>query len=68
MMKFNNVPDYAKKYTYLVFRRDEEDFSNCWFWGAYDNSIKADEVALEIDGEVWHYEQIRNLIESGKAE
>lgn len=45
----NNVPDYASEYKYIVARRVGEEL---WFWGAWNDYERANEVALEIGGEV----------------
>lgn len=45
----NNLPEYAKEYKYIVARRIDNEL---WFWGAWDNRNEANNVAIEIDGEV----------------
>ena len=45
----NNLPTYANEYKYIVVRRVDEEL---WFWGAWNDRNKANEVALEISGEV----------------
>ena len=45
----NNLPTYANEYKYIVARRVDEEL---WFWGAWNDRNKANEVALEIGGEV----------------
>lgn len=49
-MTVNNVPAYAYNYKFWVARRDE-DFQ-LWFWGAWNDRNKANEVAIEVGGEV----------------
>jgi hypothetical protein len=44
-MKINNVPDYAYDYKYIVARWVEEEW---WFYEAYNDEEKADEVADEL--------------------
>lgn len=44
-----NLPNYASQYKYFVVSRLGE---NLWFWGAYNDRNKANEIALEIGGEV----------------
>ena len=50
-MKINNIPEYAKEYRFIVARKDTDD-NSLWFWGAWNNRNKANEVAIEIGGEV----------------
>ena len=45
----NNLPTYANEYKYIVAHRVDGEL---WFWGAWDDRNKANEVALEIGGEV----------------
>ena len=45
----NNLPAYANEYKYIVARRVDGEL---WFWGAQNDRNKANEVAIEIDGEV----------------
>ena len=45
----NNLPAYANEYKYIVARRIDGEL---WFWGAWNDRNKANEVALEICGEV----------------
>lgn len=42
-----NVPDYAKDAAYIVARYD---CNKLWFYGAWDNEARAQEVADEVDG------------------
>ena len=63
MLKFKNVADYAMKYDYLVFRADEDDIMTKWFYGAWNDRNTANEVALEVGGETWETEKIRDLCE-----
>ena len=44
-----NLPNYANEYKYIVARRINGEL---WFWGAWNNRNKANEVAIEIGGEV----------------
>ena len=46
-----NMPAYAAKYRYIVARR-ADDWDDLWFYGAWDDAEKAQEVAKEIDGVV----------------
>lgn len=45
----NNLPTYANEYKYIVAYRVDGEL---WFWGAWNDCNKANEVALEIGGEV----------------
>ena len=45
----NNLPAYANGCKYIVARRVDGEL---WFWGAWNDRNKANEVATEIDGEV----------------
>ena len=45
----NSLPAYANEYKYIVARRVDGEL---WFWGAQNDRNKANEVAIEIDGEV----------------
>ena len=47
-MIINNIPEYAKNYTYLVARDDDK--GELWFYGAYNDGVKAQQVADEIRG------------------
>ncbi len=44
----NNLPNYANDYRYIVARRVDGEL---WFYGAWNDADKANEVALEIGGE-----------------
>ena len=46
-MKINNMPEYATHRKYIVARRVDGEL---WFWGAWDDRDRANEVALEIGG------------------
>lgn len=45
----NNLPAYANEYKYIVARRVDGEL---WFWGAWNDRNKANEVAIKIGGEV----------------
>lgn len=47
MTQIKNLPEYAKKYQYIVARRVD---SQLWFWGAWNDKNKANEIALNIGG------------------
>ena len=44
----NNIPEYAYKHEYIVFRSDKN--ADNWFYGAYDGFGRAAEVAAEVGG------------------
>ena len=50
------APDYASKYEFIVAR---ECGNRLWFYGAYANGFKADQVAAEINGVVIHNVRIQ---------
>ena len=52
MMTIQNVPEYAKNYKYIVARRVDGEL---YFWGAWNDRNKANEVAIEIGGVVVTY-------------
>lgn len=45
--KVNNVPEYANHYDWWVVNRVDGEL---WFWGAWNDRDRANEVALEIGG------------------
>ena len=47
-MKINNLPENFKEYAFIVARRIDDDL---WFWGCFNDRNKANQVAIEIDGE-----------------
>ena len=52
----NNKPVYADDCEYIVAREIDGEY---WFWGAYNNGFKAEQVALEIDGTIFHNVRIQ---------
>lgn len=44
-MMINNVPDYANDYRFIVARYVDGEY---WFWGAWNDRNKANEVAIEL--------------------
>lgn len=56
MLNILNTPDYASHYEFVVVREIDGDY---WFWGAYANGFKADQVAYEIGGLVIHNVRIQ---------
>lgn len=55
-MKINNLPDNYKNYAYVVARKVDGDL---WFWGCYNDRNRANETALEMDGETWATESVK---------
>ena len=45
MMTIQNVAEYAKNYKYIVARRVDGEL---WFWGAWNDRDKANDVAEEL--------------------
>lgn len=56
MMNLMNMPEYANDYEFVVAREIDGDY---WFWGAYENGFKADQIAYEIGGVVIHNVRIQ---------
>lgn len=50
MEKIVNLPAYATEYRYIVATESDGDF---WFYGAYSDGRKAEQVALSIGGEIF---------------
>lgn len=46
----NNLPDYANDYEFIVARFADGEY---WFWGAYADGWKAEEVAEKIGGVIF---------------
>ena len=46
-MKIHNMPIYAWKYTYIVYRSIDGD---AWFYGAFDSVNEASQAAAEVHG------------------
>lgn len=61
-VRFENVSNYAFDYKYMVFRADENDIMTKWYWGAYNNRDEANEVALDIGGEMWHTDIVKQAL------
>lgn len=51
MDRIKNCPDYAKDYEFVVVRKVDNEY---WFYGAYENGFKAEQVCLEIGGIIFH--------------
>lgn len=46
-----NMPEYAKDYEFIVATEVDNEF---WFYGAYSNGFQAEQVAIEINGVIFH--------------
>lgn len=46
-MKINNVPAYARDKAYIVYREVDGE---AWYWGAWDDPMKAAIQAAEVHG------------------
>jgi hypothetical protein len=53
MTQIQNMPNYAKDYDYIVATNVKGTY---WFWGAYNDRDRANEVALEEGGRVFRNE------------
>ena len=49
-MVIKNLPDYARYHRYIVYRKCNGEN---WFWGAFDDEIKALNAAEEIGGHIY---------------
>ena len=52
----HNLPEYANHYEFIVARKVDNEF---WFYGAYKNGFKAEDIALEIGGVIFHNVRIQ---------
>ena len=50
-INIHNMSANAHNYEFIVARFCEGDW---WFYGAYNNGWKAEQVAIEVDGMVFH--------------
>ena len=50
------MPEYASHYEFVVVREIDNDL---WFWGAYADGFKAEQIALEIGGLIVHNVRIQ---------
>lgn len=51
-----NMPEYANHYEFVVARKVDGDF---WFYGAYRDGWKADQIAHDVGGVVFHNVRIQ---------
>lgn len=52
----NNMPEYASHYEFVVVRNVDDQL---WFYGAYSDGFKADEVAHQVGGLIVHNVRIQ---------
>lgn len=55
-MKIQNMPEYANHYEFVVAREIDGEL---WFWGAYADGYKANQVAHDITGVIIHNVRIQ---------
>lgn len=55
-LKINNKPEYADHYEFIVARKVNGEL---WFYGAYSNGFKADQIASKISGIIIHNVRIQ---------
>lgn len=48
-MTINNLPEYARRYNYIVVKKVDNEL---WFYGAWNSANDADNAAEEIGGMV----------------
>lgn len=58
-IRINNEPTYAKNYEFIVAREVDGEY---WFYGAYADGFKAEKVAVEIDGVIFHDVRIQGKL------
>lgn len=56
MDRIKNCPNYAKDYEFVVVRKVDDEY---WFYGAYADGFKAEQVCLEIGGVIFHNVRIQ---------
>lgn len=56
MLNLINAPDYASDYEFVVARPIDDAL---WFWGAFADGFKAEQVALEVGGVIIHNVRIQ---------
>lgn len=56
MLNILNAPDYADDYEFVVVRELD---GALWFWGAFADGFKAEQVALEVGGLIVHNVRIQ---------
>lgn len=56
MLNLINAPDYASDYEFVVARQIDDAL---WFWGAFADGFKAEQVALEVGGVIIHNVRIQ---------
>ena len=56
MLNILNAPAYADDYEFVVVRELD---GALWFWGAFEDGFKAEQVALEVGGLIVHNVRIQ---------
>lgn len=56
MLNILNAPAYADDYEFVVVRPIDDAL---WFWGAYADGFKAEQIALEVGGVIVHNVRIQ---------
>jgi len=54
-VRINNMSESARKYKYIVFRMVDGEF---WYYGAWNDHLKALHQALEIGGQFVPIEEV----------
>lgn len=55
-IKINNMPEYASHYEFVVVRNVDDQL---WFYGAYSDGFKAEDVANQVGGLIVHNVRIQ---------
>ena len=55
-IKINNMPEYASHYEFVVVRNVDDQL---WFYGAYSDGFKAEDVAHQVGGLIVHNVRIQ---------
>ena len=58
-IRINNKPSYANEYEFIVAREVDGEY---WFYGAYADGFKADRIAMEIGGIIFHNVRIQGKL------
>lgn len=56
--EIKNKPKYADNYEFIVASICDGEY---WFYGAYTDGFKAEQVAIAIDGVVFHNVRIQGV-------
>ncbi len=58
-IRINNEPDYARNYEFVVCSVSSD--GEYWFYGAFSDGFRAEQVALEIGGIIFHNVRIQGV-------